>query len=104
MFRKEFSLDKLWPPSLSHVTQFIAYLSMNKQSHHTVSLYLSALTFECKLSQLEDFSSNFIIRKMLEGLRRSNKQKDTGLPISKELHCTLKFNQGITAVCMRIRL
>jgi hypothetical protein len=85
MFRKEFSLAKLWPPSLSHVTQCIAYLSLNKKSHHTVSLYLSALNFECKLSQLEDFSNNFIIRKMLEGLRRSNKKKDTRLPISKEL-------------------
>ena len=51
MFRTEFSLAKLWPPSLSHVTQFIAYLSFNKKSHHTVSLYLSALNFECKLSQ-----------------------------------------------------
>jgi hypothetical protein len=34
MFRTEFSLAKLWPPSLSHVTQFIAYYGLLSLAYH----------------------------------------------------------------------
>lgn len=84
-FRNEYDLVASWPPPLSHVTTFIAFLSLSKKSHSTVSTYISAINFKCKMSQFVDFANNFLVRKMLEGMRRTNKKKDTRLPISREL-------------------
>lgn len=44
-FRENYGLVVVWPPILSHVTIFISYLSLSKQSHNTVSAYLSAINF-----------------------------------------------------------
>ena len=48
---------------------------------------MTAIGFRCKVlqSQFMDYSQNFIIRKMLEGLKRSNFSKDKRLPITSEL-------------------
>ena len=44
---------------LSHVAIFISYLSLSKKSHNTVSAYLSAITFPCKIAHHEGFAIMF---------------------------------------------
>ena len=36
-FRSEYGLPSVWPPPVSHVTTFIAYLSLNKKAYRTVT-------------------------------------------------------------------
>ena len=84
-FRKLYNYDIIWPPLLSHVTTFIAYMSLNKRTYRTVSCYLSAINFRCKSMEHSGFSKNFLVQKMVEGLKRINKSKDTRLPITKEI-------------------
>lgn len=84
-FRTKYGLQSIWPPLLSHVTIFIAFLSLSNKSHNTVASYLSAINFRCKASQHAGFADNFLVSKMLEGMRRGHKSKDTRLPISADL-------------------
>ncbi|CAG2223357.1 unnamed protein product [Mytilus edulis] len=80
-------MECVWPPPPSHIVLFIAYLSLKGRAHKTVSCYVTAIGFRCKVlqSQFMDYSQNFIIRKMLEGLKRSKFSKDKRLPITSEL-------------------
>jgi hypothetical protein len=55
----------------------ISYLSLSKISHNTVSAYLSAITFPCKIAHHEGFVNNLLVSKMLEGMRRVHKTVDT---------------------------
>jgi len=84
-FRREYSLNVLWPPPISHITTFIAYLSLNNKAYRTINCYVSAINFHCKILYQYDFSYNFVIQKMFEGLRRNKIPKDTRLPISEDL-------------------
>ena len=77
---------------LSHVAIFISYLSLSKISHNTVSAYLSAITFPCKIAHHEGFANNLLVSKMLEGMRRVHKTVDTCLPIYDTLlGCIIKI-------------
>ena len=91
-FRKEYSLNTSWPPPLSHVTTFVAYLSLNNKAYRTVNCYLSAINFRCKYNQHAGFSQNFIVQKMLDGLKRLKKSSDTRLPITEDLLCRIVDN------------
>lgn len=84
-FRLEYGLDPIWPRPLTHVTTFIAYLSLKNKAYNTVNCYISAINFKCKLQSSQQFSQNFLVQKMLEGLKRSKKSKDARLPISEKL-------------------
>jgi hypothetical protein len=77
---------------LSHVAIFISYLSLSKISHNTVSAYLSAITFPCKIAHHEGFANNLLVSKMLEEMRRVHKTVDTCLPIYDTLlGCIIKI-------------
>jgi hypothetical protein len=69
---------------LSHITTFIAYLSLNGKAYKTVNCYLSAINFQCKSLQQSDFSQNILVQKML-GFQRLKQPSDTRLPITEEL-------------------
>lgn len=96
-FRVEYDLQNVWPPPVSHVSTFIAFLSLRKKSHNTVSSYLSAINYRCKRYQQNDFSDNFIVRKMIEGMRRVDKRKDARLPITQ--HLLSKIISVLPIVC-----
>lgn len=83
--RTKLQLPQLWPPDVSHIVQFIAYLSLNKAAHATVRLYLTAISFKCKMLGSADPTKEFIVQKMLEGVRRSNPGRDQRLPITTNL-------------------
>lgn len=84
-FRILHNLPERWPPEVDHVIQFVAYLSISKLSHASVRLYLSAISFHCKALGSEDPTKEFLIQKMLEGIRRSRVGKDIRLPITQPL-------------------
>ena len=84
-FRNEYNYNVIWPPVITHVTTFVAYLSLKMRAYRTVNCYLSAINFRCKSMGHPGFSQNFIVQKMLEGLKRLNKPGDTRLPITEEL-------------------
>lgn len=46
---------------------------------------MAAIGFRCKFIQVYDYSQSFIVRKMLEGMKRTQNTKDVRLPITLEL-------------------
>lgn len=83
-FRQEYGLLDNWPPELEHVVQFISYLSLQGLSYSTARSYVSAVSFQCKIYNKPDITNNFLVAKVLKGLRK-NKKSDSRLPISPGL-------------------
>jgi hypothetical protein len=84
--RREFSLRDSWPIPLSEIVDFIAYIFKNGFAHSTVNCYISGLSFKNKLHNFEDNTDAFIVRKMLDGIKRCSLNKsDSRLPIIREL-------------------
>jgi hypothetical protein len=55
-------------------------------AHSTVNCYISGLSFKNKLHNFEDNTDAFIVRKMLDGIKRCSLNKsDSRLPITREL-------------------
>lgn len=99
-FRLEHKFQNVWPPSLEHIVQFIAYLSLKEFSPATARLYVSAIGFECKSKDLDDVTRNFLVVKMLEGMKRLSVKKDTRLPITHSILC--KIVQVLPSVCTNL--
>lgn len=99
-FRLEHKFQNVWPPSLEHIVQFIAYLSLKEFSSATARLYVSAIGFECKSRDLDDVTRNFLVVKMLEGMKRLSVKKDTRLPITHSILC--KIVQVLPSVCTNL--
>lgn len=88
-FRLEHKFQNVWPPSLEHIVQFIAYLSLKEFSSATARLYVSAIGFECKSRDLDDVTRNFLVVKMLEGMKRlSVKKKTPNYPFYSVQNCS----------------
>ena len=85
-FRNKFGLVNMWPVPIYDLCNFIAYLFQLKSSHSTIKCYLAGISFFSKINQFEDNAQKFVIKKLLEGIKRSGPvAKDTRLPITKEL-------------------
>jgi len=74
-----------WPPQVDQLAQFVAYMSLGGLSSRTAELYLSAISFQCKTSNLQDTTKHFIVTKLIEGFRRTSKAKRLRLPITYSL-------------------
>lgn len=98
-FRNQNNLESIWPPPIDQlpVCTFIAQLSLRNTSHSTVSCYLSAVGFQCILLDVMDTTQKFLLRKMLEGIKRTKGKKDCRLLITKDLLC--KIITTTSAVC-----
>ena len=85
-FRKLYRLDLIWLAPLDSLAQFIAYLSHKGMSASTVATYISGLSHCHKLNDLQDNTQSFIIKKLLEGMRRKYPQRtDIMAPIFIQL-------------------
>ena len=80
-FRTCYGLLQTWPPSLSEIAHFIAYLSLNGLKYKTISTYVAAISFQCKISATSDTTKTFFINKVLEGLKRTVHKNDSRAPI-----------------------
>lgn len=97
LFRQNHGLVIIWPPPVEHISLFLAYLSLQGYSHNTARLYLSALSFHCKINSYIDVTKHFIISKVLEGMRRAARIRLPRLPITFNLLRSIVSKLG--AVC-----
>ncbi|XP_053388406.1 uncharacterized protein LOC128551535 [Mercenaria mercenaria] len=93
--------NKHIPDAMPITTQnylfFIAYCHEKKMAASSVSTYISALTYVHKLIGLQDFASNFLVKKCLQGYNNCLKSPDKRLPITIEmLH---KLLESVDKVC-----
>lgn len=84
-FRASMHYSDVWPVPLNHIVEFVAYLSIKGYSYRTVNCRLSAISCFHKIQNYPDATQNFIVRKMLDGIRRTRRSEDTRYPISLEL-------------------
>ena len=84
-FRRKHGWPDFWPPSSHEILLYIAFLSLRNFSHKTVTLYLSAISFQCRFHSVLDPTKHFLVTKTLQGLKRTAKAKRVRLPITVEL-------------------
>ncbi|KAJ8306730.1 hypothetical protein KUTeg_015771 [Tegillarca granosa] len=82
---------------LDHIVQYIAFLSLKSLSYQTVKTRIAALSFFHKISNSIDHTKNFLVNKLLEGLRRSGKSKDTRAPIT--LPILTQLPRALVCIC-----
>lgn len=64
---------------------FITFLFEKGLAFSTVKSYTSGLSFFSKVNNLEDNTKRFVVRKMIDGIKRNKFSKDTRLPITREI-------------------
>ena len=82
-FRQKYNFSVVWPVPVPHLTLFIAYCFEQGYSPATVSSYMSGISFYHKISSLQDSTSNFVFKKLLEGFKRTRKRRDVRAPITE---------------------
>ncbi|KAJ8314930.1 hypothetical protein KUTeg_007080 [Tegillarca granosa] len=95
--RRAKNLQSLGPVPLDHIVQDIAYLSLKSLSYQTVKTRIAALSFFYKISNSIDHTKNFLVTKLLEGLRRSGKSKDSRAPIT--LPILTQLPRALVCIC-----
>jgi hypothetical protein len=79
-------LETIWPVPLEDIMSFIAYMFRLELSHSTINCYISGLSFHHKTSNLlTDNTQLFVVRKLIEGVKRSKRQLDKRLSITIKL-------------------
>ncbi|CAC5408031.1 unnamed protein product [Mytilus coruscus] len=84
-FRVNFGLNQKWPAPLQDVIFFITHLFKTGLSHSTINCYLSGISFFHKLNNLLDNTQCFVVRKMVEDVRRAKSKLNSRLPLTREL-------------------
>lgn len=82
-------LQNVWHQPGTHITRFIAYLSLSGYKHSTAQSYIAAISFYTKAFYNVDPVNHFITRKLLQGMQRTLPNKDSRLPITLELLNTI---------------
>jgi hypothetical protein len=60
-------------------------MSLKDLSANTAKSYISAVGFKCKITGCSDVTQNFIVHKVLEGMKRLKNRADTRLPITPDI-------------------
>jgi hypothetical protein len=60
-------------------------MSLRGLAYSTISSYLAGISFKCKLLCTIDCTKYFLVRKLLEGVKRSRKSIDQRLPITEDI-------------------
>ena len=84
-FRSDYNLSNLYPIPVSHITLFMAYCFEKGLSPKTITTYLAGVNYFHKLQGFTDLSSNFVIKKMLEGCHRNRMSNDKRAPLTKNI-------------------
>ena len=84
-FRSKYSLVQKWPPHLNDLVSYVADLSLRGISAATVRMYLSGIGYKCKIMNTADVTQNFIVNKMVEGIKRLHSRSDARAPITLDI-------------------
>ena len=88
-FRFLFGIEDIWPVPLQDIIGFIAHMFKKGLSYSTVNCYISGLSFYNKINNYENHTQMFIVRKMIDGIKRTTFKKDARLPITRDLFCRI---------------
>lgn len=81
-FRSTHGVPLEWPTCQQHVIHFAAHLSLAGKAPATIRAYIAGISCKHKLNGWVDPTDNFLLRKMFQGLARTNKRQDSRLPIT----------------------
>lgn len=84
-----FGIEDIWPVPLQDIIGFIAHMFKKGFSYSTVNCYISGLSFYNQINNYEDHTQMFIVRKMIDGIKRTTFKKDARLPITWNLFCRI---------------
>ncbi|KAJ8316547.1 hypothetical protein KUTeg_005904 [Tegillarca granosa] len=84
-FRSHYGIIIQWPPNISDLNNFIAFLSLKGCASSTIRTYISAIGNRCKMLNFTDTTKSFIVKKMLIGLTRLDKRTDIRMPITVDI-------------------
>lgn len=81
-FRATHGLPRVWPSPPQHILHFAASLSLSGKSHSTARTYLAGLSAKHKLNGWDDPTDNFLLKKLFQGLAKTDCRKDNRLPVT----------------------
>ena len=84
-FRALYQLPLLWPADKNHIVLFISYCFECGYAPSTIVTYVSGISFKHKLNSWYDPSQLFVIKKLLEGCKRSRKRCDSRAPVTQKM-------------------
>jgi hypothetical protein len=97
-FRREYRFPDSWPVPLDQLLNFVDYLSFTGLSPTSVTTYILGIGYTHKARGLENKTNNFLITKILEGLRRKRvKSSDVRAPVTLDL--LRRLLQALQKVC-----
>ena len=76
------SLSLTLPVAERAIIMFIAHLFENNYAAATILTSISSISYVHQLHDFPDPSKSFLVRKLLQGVKKSNKSIDTRLPIT----------------------
>ncbi|KAJ8313074.1 hypothetical protein KUTeg_010447 [Tegillarca granosa] len=62
-FRSHYGIIIQWPPNISYLYNFIAFLSLKGCASSTIRTYISAICNRCKMLNFTDTTKSFIVKK-----------------------------------------
>ena len=97
MFCQKINLGGIWPPTVEVFCQYIAFLSLKQYSYSLVGIHLAAISYVNKMNDMQDNTKLYIVKKMIEGLRRTRKRNDNSEPITHDI--LLQLITVLKSVC-----
>ena len=85
------------PNSVDEVAKFVAFLSLRGLAASTIATYLSGLAFFLKTNGVTDYTDNFLVKKLVRGIKLERKRADTRLPITLDILTKVVANLDFVA-------
>lgn len=96
-FRDYHQLSNDWPANSQQVVLFVASCFEKGFSSSTICSYCSGISFHHKINSWIDPTDTFIVKKLLEGCRRSRCYIDNRAPITKQI--LQNILKALTDIC-----
>ena len=84
-FRNLYQLQLVWPAPRNDITLFISYCFERNYTPSTIVTYVAGISFKHKLNFWYDPMQLFVVKKMLEGCKRSRKRQDMRSPVTVKM-------------------
>jgi integrase len=88
----------VWPPTLQHIIEYTAFMSQLGYAYKTVNCHISAISLKNKINSMVDMTKVFIVRKMLDGMKKIQMKKDTRRPINIIILSRIVYS--LSHICM----